>query len=142
MTGPRVGVGAVAVHDGRILLIRRGRPPAQGAWSFPGGHVDFGEDLHSAVLREFREETGLDGVVDRFLGWVERTGTDPEPYHYVILDFAVDVYDGSAPVPGDDAAEAAWFDLDEIGDLDLVDGLYEFLVETGIIPDARTFSLS
>lgn len=141
MTEPRVGVGAVALHDGRILLIRRAKPPAMGKWSLPGGHVRFGEDLHTAVLRELAEETGLEAVVDRFLGWVERTGDEPEPYHYVILDFVVDVYDAAEPVPGDDAAEAAWFDLESFGELDLAEGLYEFLVETGIVPDARAFSL-
>lgn len=138
MTTPKLGVSAVALHDGRILLIQRGHEPAMGKWSLPGGHVEFGEDLHSAVLREVREETGLDAVVDRFLGFVERIEAE---YHYVILDFVVDVYDASGVSAGDDAADAAWFELDGLGDVDLVDGLYEFLVDTGIIPDARAFSI-
>lgn len=139
---PQVGVGAVALNDGRILLVRRGTAPAQGRWSLPGGRVEFGEDIHGAVLREFTEETGLEAVVDRFLGWAERMGEDPDPYHYVILDFVVDVFSADAPVPGDDAVAAAWFDLETIAELDLADGLYEFLVDVGIVPDARAFSLS
>lgn len=141
MSDPRVGVGAVALNDGRIVLIQRGNEPAKGKWSLPGGHVEFGEDLHGAVLREFAEETGLEAVVDRFLGYVERIGDPPDPYHYVILDFVVDVFEATDPTPGDDAQDARWFDLDHLGDVDLADGLYEFLVDTGIIPDARAFSI-
>ena len=141
MSEPRVGVGAVALNDGRILLIKRGHEPALGKWSLPGGHVEFGEDLHGAVLREFTEETGLEAIVDRFLGYAERIGETPGPYHYVILDFVVDVFDAREPRPGDDAQDARWFDLDHLGDVDLADGLYEFLVDTGIIPDARAFSI-
>ena len=93
MTGPLVAVGAVAVLDGSLLLVRRGRGPAAGEWSVPGGHVELGETLHVAVVREVLEETGLEVVVDRFLGWVERIGESPDPYHFVILDFAVTVLD-------------------------------------------------
>ena len=86
MTVPQVAVGAVCRHDDALLLIRRGRGPAAGEWSVPGGRVEPGETLHEAVVRETLEETGLEVVVDRFLGWVERISDE---YHYVILDFAV-----------------------------------------------------
>ncbi len=142
MNTPRIGVAAVALHDGCILLVQRGNEPGAKRWSVPGGHLEFGEELHEAVLREFREETGLDAVVDRYLGHVERMGDTPVPYHYVILDFVVDVLDtNQAIVPGDDALDASWVDLADIASWDLVDGLYEFLVDTGIVPDARTFSI-
>jgi len=132
---PELAVGAVAVRGRELLLVRRGRGPAQGCWSVPGGRVEFGEDLREAVVRELLEETGLEGVVSRFLGWVERIGTDPEPYHFVILDFVVDVLDPGTPVAGDDATEAAWFRFDELSDLMLVDGLYEFLTEHEVLTD-------
>jgi ADP-ribose pyrophosphatase YjhB (NUDIX family) len=129
--GPVVAVGAVAVVDDTILLVRRGRGPAQGEWSVPGGRVEPGEPLHVAVVREVAEETGLEVVVDHFLGWVERFDVDG---HFVILDFAVTPLDSTQLlVAGDDAAEAAWVPLSDLGDLRLVDGLFEFLTDVGVI---------
>lgn len=132
---PQVAVGAVAIRDDRLLLVRRGHGPAAGRWSVPGGRVEFGEDLRAAVVRELHEETGLEGVVTRFVGWVERIGADPEPYHFVIMDFAVDILDPAEPTPGDDAREARWFPRENLNDLALVEGLYEFLEDTGLLGD-------
>ena len=84
-----------------------------------------------AVVRELAEETGVDGVCGPLMGWIERTDID---YHHVILDFEVTVLSDDWPVAGDDAAEAAWVPLGEIGGLDLVDGLAAFLVEHGGTP--------
>lgn len=127
---PEVCVGAIAVEDERLLMIRRGRGPAQGTWSLPGGRVEPGETLAEAVLRELAEETGLVGVCDRFVGWAERIGPD---HHYVILDFAVTVVTLDEPRGGDDAAEAAWVDLADIAELNLSEGLAEFLHDHGIL---------
>lgn len=138
---PVVGVGAVVINDGRLLLVQRANPPQQGRWSFPGGRVEPHEPLFEAVLRELREETGLEGVVDRFIGWAERIGDDPEPYHFVILNFAVDTLEPDALQFGDDATDARWTDLALLAEIDLAPGVYEFLVEHNIIPDARTFSI-
>ncbi|MFM8302942.1 MAG: NUDIX hydrolase [Actinomycetota bacterium] len=125
---PAVAVGAVALDRGRLLLVRRGHGPGAGRWSVPGGRVEPGETLHEAVVREVAEETGLEVVVVRFLGYVERIGDDPAPYHYVILNFVVTVLDaGSGPVAGDDAAEARWVPVEDVAELHLVTGLYEFL---------------
>ena len=85
---PEVCVGAIAVEEGRLLLIRRGHGPAAGEWSIPGGRVEAGETLAEAVVRELLEETGVEGVCDRMVGWVERIGDD---HHFVILDFSVTV---------------------------------------------------
>jgi ADP-ribose pyrophosphatase YjhB (NUDIX family) len=130
---PQVAVGAVALRERELLLIRRGHGPAAGRWSVPGGRVHFGEDLREAVVRELYEETGLEGVVTSFLGWVERIGTDPEPYHFVILDFAVDILDPDNPTPGDDAKEAKWVPFEELDQLHLVDGLEDFLTEHNVL---------
>jgi 8-oxo-dGTP diphosphatase len=128
---PEVCVGAVAVHDHRLLLVRRGHGPAAGEWSVPGGRVEAGETLVEAVVRELGEETGLEGVCDRFVGWVERIGDE---HHFVILDFAVTLLDpASEPVAGDDAAEVAWVPLAELSDYRLVDGLVEFLREHSVV---------
>ena len=126
---PELCVGAVIVLDGDLLLIRRGRPPGQGRWSLPGGRVEAGELLVEAVLREVREETGLEGVAGRLVGWVERFTDDR---HFVILDFEVTVLDRGEPVAGDDADEVEWVPLGDLADIDLVDGLLDFLHEHGI----------
>jgi 8-oxo-dGTP diphosphatase len=137
VTGPplraEVCVGAVAVVDDRLLLIRRGHGPAAGEWSVPGGRVEGGETLAEAVVRELYEETGLEGVCEELVGWVERIGDD---HHYVILDFRVTVLDGpdAAVRAGSDAAEAAWVPVDEVAQLALTEGLVEFLHEHGIVP--------
>lgn len=131
MNQPQVAVGAVALHAGQILLVRRGRGPAAGTWSVPGGRVQAGETLHEAVVREVAEETGLRVVVDRFLGWVERIDGDA---HFVILDFVVTVLVADAPPQaGDDAAEAAWTPVDELGGLQLAPGLLDFLEDSGVL---------
>jgi len=133
-----VAVGAVALREDAILLVRRGRGPAAGEWSLPGGRVGFREELHEAVVREVTEETGIEVVVERFLGWVERLGEDPEPYHFVILDFLVSVLDPrQEPIAGDDAAEAVWVRLADLDGLHLVEGVYDFLVDHEILDPAE-----
>lgn len=130
MARPEVCVGAVALDNDCLLLIRRGRGPAAGEWSVPGGRVEEGETLAEAVVRELLEETGIEGVCGELVGWVERIHAD---HHHVILDFRVDVLADQEPVAGDDAAEARWVPLHEVTDLALVDGLAEFLHENGIL---------
>jgi mutator protein MutT len=128
---PEVCVGAIALDNDQLLLIRRGRGPAGGRWSVPGGRVEWGETTAEAVVRELAEETGLEALCDEFLGWVERIG---EGYHHLILDFRVTVISTDLPTAGDDAAEAMWVPLAQVASLPLVDGLAEFLHEHGILP--------
>jgi 8-oxo-dGTP diphosphatase len=123
-------VGAVVVDDERLLLVRRGHGPGVGSWSIPGGRVEVGETLAEAVLRELREETEVPGVCGELLGWTEHVGVDR---HFVILDFSVTALDSADPVAGDDAADAAWVPLDDVGSLELVDGLAEFLHDHRIV---------
>jgi len=127
---PVVAVGAVAVVDGALLLVRRARPPEAGSWSVPGGRVDAGETVRGAVVREVLEETGLTVGCGRFVGWAERLGPDG---HFVILDFEVTGAGDGDPVPGSDAAAVAWVPLAEVATLALVEGLVDFLVGHGVL---------
>ena len=127
---PEVCVGAVVVVDDDLLLIRRGRGAAQGKWSVPGGRVEPGELLAEAVVRELLEETGLEGVCEDLVGWAERIDDER---HYVILDFRVTLLERTEPTAGDDAAEARWVPLADVAELNLVEGLAEFLHDHGIV---------
>lgn len=130
-TPPELCVGAVVVRGGELLLVRRGRGAAVGRWSVPGGRVERGETLAEAVVREVREETGLDVVCGEALGWVERISDD---HHFVIVDFRAVPLDPAVPlVAGDDAAEAAWVDRGLVTELALVEGLAEFLADHGVV---------
>jgi len=131
MSGPELCVGAVAVCEGSILLIRRGTPPGEGLWSVPGGRVQQGETLADAAQRELKEETGLDGEVGEAVGWIELIG---RRRHYVVVDFWVAVDPDAIPVAGTDASDAAWVSFEELGNWDLVDGLHQFLADHKVIP--------
>jgi acetyl-CoA carboxylase carboxyl transferase subunit beta len=130
VTRPELCVGAVAVVDEELLLVRRGRGPGAGRWSVPGGRVESGETIRDAVVREVAEETGLRVRCDELLGWAERIGPQD---HFVILDFAVTVTDGRRPMAGDDAADARWFPLSSVPEVALVDGLADFLRDHGVL---------
>jgi 8-oxo-dGTP diphosphatase len=127
---PEVCVGAVVVDEEDLLLIRRGRGAAQGEWAIPGGRVQPGELLAEAVVRELLEETGLEGICEDFVGWAERISPD---HHWVILDFRVTLLERREPVAGDDAAEAQWVPLMDVAELNLAEGLAEFLHDHGIV---------
>ncbi len=127
-------VGAVVVDDGAILLVRRGRGRSVGAWSIPGGHVEPGETMAEAVLRELYEETGLVGVCEDLIGWVEHID---DLGHLVIFDFGVTLVGGVDPVAGDDAAEVAWVPSADVDTLPLADGLLDFLHANGILGPPR-----
>jgi 8-oxo-dGTP diphosphatase len=128
---PEICVGAVVVRNEELLLVRRANAPGAGSWSVPGGRVEGGELLAEAVVRELREETGLEGVCGGLVGWTERVDDE---HHHVILDFEVTVLEPGPLAAGDDAAEVAWVPVGDVAELPLVDGLAEFLHEHGVIP--------
>ncbi len=114
--GPKVGVGAVVVHEGRVLLIRRGKPPLFGRWVVPGGTVEFGEGLEDAVVREVREETCLEVRPLAFLTAFDRilrSDGGGVTYHYVILDYLCERVSG-APLAGSDALDACFAAPEEL----------------------------
>jgi 8-oxo-dGTP diphosphatase len=127
---PEVCVGAVVVDDEHLLLVRRGRGAAAGTWSVPGGRIEAGETVQEAVVRELHEETGIEGVCGALIGWAEQIDDE---HHAVILDFAVSVLEATAPVAGDDAAEARWVPLWDVAEMNLAPGLAEFLHDHDIL---------
>ena len=119
-SAPVVGVGGVLIRDGKVLLIRRGKPPLYGRWVVPGGTVELGESLEQALVREMREETGLEVVpleVLTVFDRIERDG-DQVVYHYVIVDYLCRWLGGEA-LAASDALEAAWAALDDLPRYDL-----------------------
>jgi len=93
---PLVGVGAVVVKDGRVLLVQRGREPLKGHWSLPGGMLELGEALTAGVVREVREETGLTVEVVELVELLDRIHREGERvrYHYVIADYLCRLVEG------------------------------------------------
>ncbi|MBO0713859.1 MAG: NUDIX domain-containing protein [Acidimicrobiales bacterium] len=133
-TRPELCVAAVVKDGDRLLLVRRGRPPAAGLWSVPGGRVEHGETMAQAVSREVAEETSVVVACEDLVGWVERIDGGR---HQVIFDFYARVVGPSEPRGGDDAAEAAWVPLSSVEQLPLVDGMAEFLRRHGVLAPAR-----
>ncbi len=113
-SSPLVGVGAVLVHEGRVLLVQRGHEPAKGQWSLPGGLIDVGESLREAVTREVREETGLIVEPVELIELLERIHRDGDRvrYHYVIADYLCRVV-GGALAAASDADAVRWVERSE-----------------------------
>ncbi len=121
MSGPQVGVGAVVVEQGRVLLVQRGRPPGAGLWAIPGGRQRLGETLQQAAEREIREETGIAIRATKPIYTCEHIERDTDGtlrYHYVIVDLAADYVSGE-PQAGDDASAACWVAWSELANLPL-----------------------
>jgi 8-oxo-dGTP diphosphatase len=123
---PEVAVGGIAFDErGRVLLVQRGRPPAAGLWTVPGGRVEPGETLAAACRREVHEETGLEVTVGALVEVVERFVRDQAGalrHHFVIHDYLVEVTGGSL-APASDARDARWCEPADLERLPLTEGL-------------------
>jgi ADP-ribose pyrophosphatase len=109
-------VGAVILEGDCVLLVKRGHAPLKGEWSLPGGTVELGETLHAAVVREVREETGLDVTVGPLLevfDRIDRASDDRIRFHFVIVDFACRP-SGGALGPSSDADDARWVRITDL----------------------------
>jgi len=119
---PVLGVGAVIWNDkDEVVLIRRGKEPRKDQWSIPGGHLEWGESLHEALLREAHEETDLTveliGLIDA-VDLITQDGAGNVTRHYVLIDFAVRAIGGDLRA-GSDAAEARWVPFSQIDEYPL-----------------------
>jgi 8-oxo-dGTP diphosphatase len=120
---PLVGVGAIIIENGCVLLVKRAHPPIQGQWSIPGGVLEVGEFVREAAVREAREETGLIVEPGDLLGVYDRILHNPEQrvqYHYVLVDFLCRAVGGKLQA-ADDAAEVRWFTREELPALNLAE---------------------
>ena len=113
---PVAAVGAVILDRDRVLLVKRAHEPLKGEWSLPGGSVELGETLETALAREVVEETGLEveiGPVVEVFDRIERAADGRIAYHFVIVDFACTVKAGDVR-HGSDADDAHWVSVSEL----------------------------
>jgi len=118
---PLVGVGAVAIKSGKILLVKRAFEPGAGKWSVPGGLVELGEKLSEACAREMEEETGIECEVLELINvfdMIDRDESNKIRYHYVLADFLVKPV-GGAERRSTEVTEIRWVTREEARSMDL-----------------------
>ncbi len=130
---PIVGVGALIREDEKLVLVKRGVQPGKGKWSIPGGVVELGERIRDAVLREAKEESGLDIEIkdDRPLDVVENIFLDEKErlqFHYVMLQFLARPKGGTLK-PASDVVDAQWVPLKDVEKYDLTNSFRLFFQE-------------
>ena len=122
---PIIGVGGIVVDGGRVLLVKRGHEPLKNEWSLPGGAVELGETLETAIAREVQEETGLTVEVGPIVDVLDRLRYDTDgrvKYHYVLVDFLCHPT-GGALAAASDADAAAWATLDDLPHLGVAEAM-------------------
>jgi len=118
---PIVGVGALIICDGKLLLEKRKNEPGKGKWSIPGGLVELGESVQQTVIREVKEETGLDVESPEHVDVVDNVDRDERggiKYHFVIIDYFVKLKGGKLEAASD-AEELRWVAFNEVEKYDL-----------------------
>jgi 8-oxo-dGTP diphosphatase len=132
-TRPYLAVSAAIFRDGRVLIVRRARPPARGLYTLPGGGVELGETLEAAVIREVREETALEIEPVELVGFrqaIARDGAGRVERHFVILPFAARWIAGEISL-NEELAEAHWRGPTELAGLKTTDGLAQIVAAAG-----------
>ncbi len=132
-TRPYLAVSAAIFRDGRVLIVRRARPPAHGLYTLPGGGVELGETLEQAVIREVREETALAVEPVELVGFRQAIARDQAgrvERHFVILPFAARWIAGEVAL-NEELAEARWLVPAEIGGLNTTEGLAQVVAAAG-----------
>ena len=128
---PVCAVGAIVFRGSAVLLIRRAKPPAEGKWSIAGGVVRLGETLEAAVVRELREEAGMEVRPVAVGKVIDRIYLDSEgkvAYHYVIVDYVCEAGPGQ-PRAGSDASDAGFFEIQKLDEMDMTEGTAEVIRE-------------
>ncbi len=126
---PIVGVGAVVLFDGRVVLVKRSHEPLAGAWNLPGGAVELGETLEAACAREIREETGLVIDVGPVIDVFDRIMFDSAgkvEYHFVLVDDVCRAVGGTL-VCASDASDVVLADVNALGPYRLTDKALEVI---------------
>jgi ADP-ribose pyrophosphatase len=130
---PHIGVGTMLIRNNKLLLIKRKYNPDAGCWSIPGGHLDLGERVEDAAVRETLEETGFKTRINKLAGIIDKIMHDVEgnvEYHYVLLNYFVEQVEGDVdqePIAADDALEAKFVSFTELKDYNLTDSLIKLL---------------
>ena len=128
---PLIGVGACVFKDEEVLLVKRGKPPLAGTWSLPGGGVKPSENLKDAVIREVKEECGIDIEVTDLIKefeYIEREDDGRVRYHYIVFDFKA-LYKGGSLFSSSDALDARWVPLDKLPDYGITIAVKEIIRE-------------
>ncbi|WXG41847.1 MAG: NUDIX hydrolase [Candidatus Freyarchaeum deiterrae] len=128
---PRIAVDAIILKDDCVVLIKRKNPPFQGHYALPGGFVEIGEFVEEAVVREAKEETGLDVQVERFSGIYDNPKRDPRG-HVISIAYLCKVVGGELKA-GSDAKDASWILVKEIKKIKLAFDHAQILANAGIV---------
>ena len=132
---PVVGIGAVVIRDGKVLLIRRGVAPGRGLWAVPGGSLELGETLQQGAEREILEETGITIRAREPIYAFDFFERDPDGrirFHFVVVDLAADYIRGDVK-GADDALEARWLAPGELDHLPVSKNTLKLLRAAGFI---------
>jgi len=128
---PVLGVGAVVFRDNSVLLIKRGKPPLADTWSLPGGGVKPSETLKDAIIREVKEECGIDiEVIDliKEFEYIESDDNGRVKYHYIVFDFKA-LYKSGVLLSSSDALDAQWVHLNKLAEFDLTPAVRNIIQE-------------
>jgi 8-oxo-dGTP diphosphatase len=135
---PHVGIGVLLVRDEKLLLVKRKYAPDAGMWSIPGGHLELGEEVKRAAVRECEEETGFKTKVTKLAGIIDKVMKDKDgriEFHYVLINYFVKQIEGNSDQPpkaADDALAAKFVPFEELKDYELTKSLIELLRELKI----------
>jgi len=132
---PKVGVGAIVIHEGKILLVKRGIAPAKGLWAIPGGTLRLGESLRECAARELLEETGITAAVGDCIyvfDLIERDDAGKIRFHFIVVDFAA-LYVAGEARGADDADEAGWFAPEELASVPVSGNTIKALQSIGFL---------
>jgi len=135
---PHIGVGVLLIRGNHLLLIKRKYNPDAGYWNIPGGHLDLGERVEKAAVREAYEETGFKVKVSGLAGIIDKImydNTGKIEYHYVLINYFVEQIEGNPnqpPKAADDALEAKFVPFVQLKKYKLTESLIELLKQLKI----------